>query len=475
MNQNYYDPNLCYNSNSSGFDQYQPPQYSVTHQPLHIKSMADLLLEEKLSQALQALCEKLNKNVQEKQEEKNVAEEQAAKVSSQYWKPPIYYDDDDDDEESSIPLRDIISELPLSFAIAPDFSITDSLIMEDEHLNTIPEMESDEENESSVKDLNLTPSESEDLSDYKSECDVPVCDDSSSKNECLDDIVCIPPGKEIDQLDAIPDSVQSLLNRANSIISLIEDFVSELTPIDPIHPGIVEADFDPKEDIRLIEKLLNDDSSPEELNSEIPDAIIESFSPSPIPVEDSDSLMEEIDIFLAPDDSIPPGIENDDYDSEGDVLFLEELLNNDSISLPEYESFHVDFYNVPSSPRPPKKPPDDDVYFDIEPDTGVLTTKVVDNISDNSTRELYVHMPNVLPTLPTLSPVIDTLLPFSSENKDKVFNPGILASNEEKSPHLPSHRGFKAFQIIYFSESPMMIYGEDIPILDVPFLHFYPP
>ncbi|GJS58783.1 hypothetical protein Tco_0653567 [Tanacetum coccineum] len=84
----------------------------------------------------------------------------------------------------------------------------------------------------------------------------------------------------------------------------------------------------------------------EELNSEIPDVIIESFSPSPIPVEDSDSLMEEIDIFLAPDDSIPPGIENDDYDSEGDVLFLEELLNNDSISLPEYESFHVDFYNV---------------------------------------------------------------------------------------------------------------------------------
>ncbi|GKA14745.1 hypothetical protein Tco_0694391, partial [Tanacetum coccineum] len=144
--------------------------------------MATLLLEEKLSQALQALCEKLNKNVQEKQEEKNVAEEHAAKVSSQYWKPPIYYDDDDDDEESSIPLRDIISELPLSFAIAPDFLITDSLIMEDEHLNTISETESDEENKTSVKDLNITPSESEDLSedlfedlsDYKSECDVPI-------------------------------------------------------------------------------------------------------------------------------------------------------------------------------------------------------------------------------------------------------------------------------------------------------------
>ncbi|GJX82843.1 hypothetical protein Tco_0332324 [Tanacetum coccineum] len=182
---------------------------------------------------------------------------------------------------------------------------------------------------------------------------------------------------------------------------------------------------------------------PEEFNSENSDAIIESFSPSPIPVEDSDSLMEEIDIFLAPDDSIPPGIENDDYDSEGDILFLEELLSNDSPSLPANESFHFD---VPSSPRPPAKPPDDD---DIEPDTGVLTAKVVGDIS-----ELYVHVPNVLTTQPTLCPVINTLLPFSSENEDKV--------------HLLSHRGFKAFQDISdFSESPMMIYGEDIPILDV--------
>ncbi|GJR55847.1 hypothetical protein Tco_1406368 [Tanacetum coccineum] len=442
--------------------------------------MADLLLEDKLSQALQALCEKLNKNVQEKQEEKNVAEEQAVKVSSQYWKDPIYYDDVDDDEESCIPLRDIISKLPLSFAITPEFLITNSLIIEDDHLNTIPETESDQENESSVKDLNLTASESEDLSedlskdlsDYKSKCDVPVCDDSSSKNEGLDDIVSILPRKEINQLDAIPDSVQSLLNRANLIIFLIEEFVGELAPIDPIPPGIVEAGFDPKDDIRLIEKLVNDDSSPKVLNFEIPDAIIESFSPSHIPVEDSDSLMEEIDIFLAPDDSIPPGIENDDYDSEGDVLFLEELLNDDSIFLPEYESFHFDF---PSSPRPPEKPPDDDVYFDIEPDTGVLTTKVVDDISDNSTRELYVHVPNVLATHLTLYPVFDTLLPFSSKTEDKLFNPRILTSKKEKSPHSLSHRGFKAFQIIYdFSESSMMICGENIPILDVSFLHFYP-
>ncbi|GKB14707.1 hypothetical protein Tco_0848630 [Tanacetum coccineum] len=53
---------------------------------------------------------------------------------------------------------------------------------------------------------------------------------------------------------------------------------------------------------------------PEELNLEIADTIFECLSPSPILVEDSDSLIEEIDLFLAFDDSMPPGIEDDDYD-----------------------------------------------------------------------------------------------------------------------------------------------------------------
>ncbi|GKA24808.1 hypothetical protein Tco_0710841, partial [Tanacetum coccineum] len=132
--------------------------------------------------------------------------------------------------------------------------------------------------------------------------------------------------------------------------------------------------------------------------------------------------------------------------------------SNDPLSLSKNESFHFDRYYVPSSPRPPEKPPDED---EIEPDTGVLTTKVVGDIS-----ELYVHVPNVFPPPTPLSPMFDTLLPFSSENDGKVFNHGILASNEEKSPHPLSHRGFKAFQL--FSESPMMIYGGNIPTLDVP-------
>ncbi|GKC33524.1 hypothetical protein Tco_1045908 [Tanacetum coccineum] len=77
-------------------------------------------------------------------------------------------------------------------------------------------------------------------------------------------------------------------------------------------------------------------------------------------------------------------------------------------------------------------------------------------------------------------PGSETLLSFSSENKEKVFNPGILTS---KGVHTSlfselSHRDSKAFKVINIFESPMEIfpcsYGEDIRILDVPCLHFYP-
>ncbi|GJT47827.1 hypothetical protein Tco_0973984 [Tanacetum coccineum] len=397
--------------------------------------MQELLLQ--LSKDLQTLG---NTSNQLKQEEHD---------NSQYWKPLVYYSDDDDDF-----YIESIDETSPSDAITPDLPITDSLILEDEHLDIILETDSDEEIESSVKNLNLTPSESEDLSDYVSEYTV----------------ITFP-----------------------KIDFLLEEFAGELALINPIPPGIAKTNFDSKEDIRLIKKLLYDHLSPrppKELNSEISDAMIESFSSSPIPVKDSDSLIEEIDIFLAADDSILLGIDSDGYDSKEDNLFLE-----------------------------------------YEPDPGKLTRVVVEDIFG----EPRVHMPNVLPTHPTLcqdldftfstdfsgsdlvvsfpfrnrnktfdpgisievqskrflslnkfsisfisdplSPVLETLLPFSFEIEDKVFNPGILVSKEEKYSHLLSHWGFKAFKIIHNSlnESSMMIYGEDISILDVPFLHFYPP
>ncbi|GJR89047.1 reverse transcriptase domain-containing protein [Tanacetum coccineum] len=56
------------------------------------------------------------------------------------------------------------------------------------------------------------------------------------------------------------------------------------------------------------------------------DLMIDSHSPSFTPFGGSDFLMEEIDEFLEHDDSIPPGVDGI-YDSEGDTVYLEELLS----------------------------------------------------------------------------------------------------------------------------------------------------
>nr|GEX46764.1 hypothetical protein [Tanacetum cinerariifolium] len=154
-------------------------------------------------------------------------------------------------------------------------------------------------------------------------------------------------------------------------------------------------------DIRLIKRLLYDNSSPrppEEFVSDNSDTEIESFSPSPIPVKDSDSLMEEIDLSFNPDYPMPPGIEEDDYDSERDIFILKDLPSNDTLSLPVIESYHFD---IPSFSRPPAKPPDGNI--------GILNVKMMGDISDQKV------------------PMI-TLVP-----------------NQEKSPNLLSHRGLEIF------------------------------
>ncbi|GJU25655.1 hypothetical protein Tco_1164276 [Tanacetum coccineum] len=100
----------------------------------------------KNSYALQAVCEKSSQ------------QEQVATVSTHTPEPSrrfnFFYDDDEDDdddnddEESTIPLNEVISQIPPSIAITP----------------------------SSVKDLVPVPSESKDAFDNDSECDLPFCD-----------------------------------------------------------------------------------------------------------------------------------------------------------------------------------------------------------------------------------------------------------------------------------------------------------
>ncbi|GJU00294.1 hypothetical protein Tco_1110632 [Tanacetum coccineum] len=180
-NQNYFEPNPCYNYNSYGFD--QPTQYFINHQPQSIqKDLNQKRLNDECIKSYNEMIESRNELLKSLGE---MLRKQVANLSTHTPEPSrlfnFIYDDDDDDEDSTIPLNEIISQIPPSIAITPVLPIMepeDSLIMGDEELRTIPEKESDEVIKSSVEDLVPIPSVSEDTSDSDKECDLNFCDNS---------------------------------------------------------------------------------------------------------------------------------------------------------------------------------------------------------------------------------------------------------------------------------------------------------
>ncbi|GJZ33491.1 hypothetical protein Tco_0578927 [Tanacetum coccineum] len=138
-----------------------------------------------------------------------------------------------------------------------------------------------------------------------------------------------------------------------------------------------------------------------------PSSIIESLPVSLIPVEDSDPVQEEIDIFLIPDDLIPPGVENDDSEDEDNSTFL-----------PEHESPNLDHQDNPSAPRPPPEPPD--VKIRLEPDTAMINNFDVLNKEACFNLEEGVQI-----FLPFFTYLEDSPFILSLRSEDLVFDPGI--------------------------------------------------
>ncbi|GJX00049.1 reverse transcriptase domain-containing protein [Tanacetum coccineum] len=127
---------------------------------------------------------------------------------------------------------------------------------------------------------------------------------------------------------------RSFLRTGRSLID-IEAYLKD----DSILSEIDHADFDLEGDLRLIEELLNNDpSSPLPLSHNPLSSSTTSSSPGLTPVETSDALLEEFADELALLEPFPPGIGDDDFDPEGDILLLEKFLNDDL-----------------SSPLPPKE------------------------------------------------------------------------------------------------------------------------
>ncbi|GKC06596.1 reverse transcriptase domain-containing protein [Tanacetum coccineum] len=79
------------------------------------------------------------------------------------------------------------------------------------------------------------------------------------------------------------------------------------------------------------------------------DPIITTSSPSLTPFEGGGFVLEEIEACLT-SDLIPPGIDDTDFDPEGDILLLEKLLNDDQSSpLPPKELNFEELKTIKSS------------------------------------------------------------------------------------------------------------------------------
>ncbi|GKD63035.1 hypothetical protein Tco_1305143, partial [Tanacetum coccineum] len=153
-----------------------------------------------------------------------------------------------------------------------------------------------------------------------------------------------------------------------------------------ISSNFEEGYFDSEGDVTFLDNLLSDDAShnlafeeifnhePEQNESSITfsprsDPLHHEFAGEPLtlpsrndlieslPVEDSELTQEDIDIFLVPDDLIPPGVENDDSEDEDN-----ELPN-------------LDHQDNPSIPCPSPEPPDVEKCF--EPEAGTDISKII--------------------------------------------------------------------------------------------------
>nr|GEZ07114.1 hypothetical protein [Tanacetum cinerariifolium] len=361
--------------------------------------------------------------------------EQVANLStypSKRFNSFCYNDDDDDDDED------------YTVVITPEFLITDSLIMENEHFDTIPETESDEIIKSSVENLVPILSESEDFSDIESECDMPDCDDSQTTNFSTflnplfedstysDDDEFNPTHNE--DLDSTPKNdcfdtksylLKSLLNRDTLMASspkfdsLLEEFFGELAHTNLIPPWINEAFYDDHV------KEISSGSTTTHSDSSLYDTFIFDLSINPFPLADRSDFYE----------------------------FVDELAH--IISPPKYDC----------------------VCFKIKPNSGDFTMDVVDDTFP--TREPRVH--NALTTHPTFQLNIDFIL-FSESlfayvvwiflffsysvapqyllslgNEDTIFDPGICSYHISSFFPDVSHRSgtFTKFKVL--NESPMQI------------------
>nr|GEY08361.1 reverse transcriptase domain-containing protein [Tanacetum cinerariifolium] len=251
---------------------------------------------------------------------------------------------------------------------------------------------------------------------------------------------------------------------------LLEEFAHELALITfPL--GNDDLPFDIKSDLKEIEYLLHHD-----------------------PIKDMDSVLKDsIDQIK----SNTEYVYDDPFESKGEKIKKSKLLidelglprSSDFLPSSEYDSFlFKDFSKVDALPSTNNEDKVFNLGILIQENFFEVITRVAPekNVNKPAISHSSLILEDVDPSLyelPFFKYVLDaeTLLSFSFANEEKNFKPVILTSQGVHSSLIPelSHRGYTIFKIIKILKSLMEIFlfshGEDIRILDVPCLYFYPP
>nr|GFC09363.1 hypothetical protein [Tanacetum cinerariifolium] len=306
-----------YNSNSLGFDQPQPPQTPVIHQPpqeLSIQEMEDLkqqYLDElkrlsNLGYRDEVKIAELTKNfngmsIEIRKKEKLLQQEQWAYLSTHPSKRLTSFCFDDDDEEDYT--STITPDKPVLSTEEPD----NSLSMGDEHLDTISATKSEEFIKSGVENLIPIPSESEGIPDH-------MCDVLSHDNS--------PP------LDVLKYQIENF-SESNEEFSLTDDDSFSIDNIDYVEASPPDSEL---VSLEVMEIVIPKVRGIEASNDNPIPFYVPIISGTPLnltPSGESDFFL-EVDAFLAVEDEFTSSQFPKSYlDPKGDMLLLEAFLNDD--------------------------------------------------------------------------------------------------------------------------------------------------
>ncbi|GKA89021.1 putative reverse transcriptase domain-containing protein, partial [Tanacetum coccineum] len=337
---------LCGNDSHYGYD--CPPLfslYSIDHQEdLNQQWISDVhvrwdKIEESQNELLnmvQSFCEVVIKQKQVANIDQSPSQEMSIQEMEDLKQ---HFNSFYDDEESTIPLNEIVSQIPPSIAITPvlpTLEPEDSLIIGDEDLSTILEKESDEFIKSSVENLVPILSESEDTSGSDSDYDLPSCDDFYPINGSEDKSVTFS-NPLFDSNDDFTSSNDESLSDEDALEDTIKIYSNPLFEFDDKY---ISSDVNPLFD-EVIENIESKDSYVSNLDE--PALLVTPLSDAnKDKCFDPGGEINEINVFL--DIDVSTDIEDGYHDSEGDIIYLESLL----------------FYNTI-----PNLPPD--VFLDHDP------------------------------------------------------------------------------------------------------------